>query len=91
MAAKRAGVGLKPDPEEPPPAPLIPPPPITAELQPAPPAEAARRYRRGIGADCYGVSNGGSVCDDLKSVGNYCCDHPVAKAADLAALSFLVL
>src|SRR6516162_2268024 len=28
MAAKRAGVGLKPDPEEPPPAPPIPPPPI---------------------------------------------------------------
>jgi hypothetical protein len=28
MAAKRAGVGLKPDPEEPPPAPPIPPPPM---------------------------------------------------------------
>ena len=38
MAAKRAGVGLKPDPEEPPPAPPIPPPPmIRAEPRPEPP------------------------------------------------------
>jgi len=38
MAAKRAGVGLKPDPDEPPPAPPIPPPPmIRAEAQPEPP------------------------------------------------------
>ena len=38
MAAKRAGVGLKPDPEEPPSAPPIPPPPnFRAEPQPEPP------------------------------------------------------
>ena len=38
MAAKRAGVGAKPDPEEPPQAPPVPPPPmIRAELRPEPP------------------------------------------------------
>jgi hypothetical protein len=52
MAAKRAGVGLKPDPDEPPPAPPIPPPPmIRAEPQPEPPppgllAEALARTER---------------------------------------------
>ena len=38
MAAKRAGVGLKSDPDEPPPAPAVPPPPmIRAEPRPEPP------------------------------------------------------
>jgi hypothetical protein len=43
LAAKRAGVGLKPDPEEPPPAPPIPPPPmIRASLSQNHPRRAAR-------------------------------------------------
>src|SRR6516162_11066246 len=51
MAAKRAGVGAKPDPEEPPQAPPIPAPPmIEAQPRPEPPAGLVRRYRCGISA-----------------------------------------
>ena len=52
MAAKRAGVGLKSDPDEPPPAPPIPPPPmIRAEPHQNHPAGPARRLspRHGAG------------------------------------------
>ena len=57
MAVKRAGVGQKSDPEEPPTAPPIPPSPmIRAEPEPEPPppglladASNSRRSRRGIG------------------------------------------
>jgi len=55
MAAKRAGVGLKPDPEDPPPAPPIPPPPvIRAEppREPPPPGLLAD-----IAAALAGVEN----------------------------------
>ena len=59
LAAKRAGVGLKPDPEEPPPAPPFPPPPmIWAEPQPEPPAP-------GLLADIAGGLAGQNQTDDM--------------------------